>query len=45
MTKPSGKVEQYKLCDQCGQPVKPGRHKAGEYEHAQGCPKAPKRVR
>jgi hypothetical protein len=33
----------YNLCTQCGQPMKPGRHKPGEYEHAQGCPKAPKR--
>ena len=28
-----------KVCDKCGQPIKPGRHKPGEYEHAQGCPK------
>jgi hypothetical protein len=27
-----------RLCKECGQPIKPGRHKPGEYEHAQGCP-------
>jgi len=26
-----------KLCKECGQPVKPGRHKENEYDHAQGC--------
>lgn len=35
-------METYTLCKECGQPTKPGRHKPGEYEHAQGCPKAPK---
>jgi len=30
-------------CAECGQPVKPGRHKPGEYEHAQGCPNAPRK--
>jgi hypothetical protein len=24
-------------CSDCGQPVRPGRHHPGEYEHAQGC--------
>jgi len=26
-------------CPECGQPIKPGRHKANEYEHAMGCPR------
>ena len=30
-------------CPDCGQPIKPGRHKAGEFEHARGCPRARKR--
>ena len=34
-----------KLCKECGQPIKVGRHKLHEYEHAQGCPKAPMQVR
>jgi hypothetical protein len=29
----------YKFCDACGQPIKPGRHKKNEYDHAKGCPK------
>lgn len=29
----------YKLCDGCGCPIKPGRHKPNEYDHAQGCPR------
>jgi hypothetical protein len=28
----------YKLCKDCGCPIKPGRHKPNEYDHAQGCP-------
>lgn len=28
----------YKLCVKCGQPIKPGRHKPNEYDHARGCP-------
>jgi len=31
-------AEVEKLCEKCGQPIKPGRHKADEYRHAQGCP-------
>jgi hypothetical protein len=27
----------YKLCAECGQPIKPGRHKTDEYRHASGC--------
>ena len=30
-----------RLCEECGQPTKPGRHQPGEYDHAQGCPNAP----
>lgn len=26
------------LCKSCGQPIKAGRHKPNEYEHAEGCP-------
>jgi hypothetical protein len=29
----------YKFCSGCGCPIKPGRHKANEYDHAQGCPR------
>ena len=25
-------------CSECGQPIRKGNHKPGEYEHAQGCP-------
>ena len=35
----------YKLCPECGQPMKPKgvKKKPNEYDHAQGCPLAPKR--
>jgi len=34
----------YKLCKHCGQPMKPKgiRKLIGEYDHALGCPNAPK---
>lgn len=31
-----------RVCKSCGQPLKKGRHKPGEYEHAEGCPRKPK---
>jgi hypothetical protein len=31
--------KRYAVCSECEQPIKPGRHKPGEYEHASGCPK------
>ena len=36
-----------KLCEQCGQPMLPPGVKKlpNEYDHAQGCPLAPKRKR
>ena len=32
-------------CDFCGQPIRPGINKKGEYEHASGCPLENKEVR
>ena len=34
----------YRLCEECGQPTKAGRHKPGEYDHAQGCPTRRRRL-
>lgn len=31
-----------RVCAECGQPLKRGRHKPGEYVHAEGCSRAPK---
>jgi hypothetical protein len=31
-------------CPECGQPISPGRHRPGEYEHAQGCPRNKSKV-
>ena len=36
--KPAAGAPTYRLCEKCGQPIKPGRHKLNEYDHAQGCP-------
>jgi hypothetical protein len=30
-------MKKLKLCPNCAQPIKPGRHKDGEYRHSQGC--------
>jgi len=32
-------VPPFVYCSECNQPIKPGRHKPGEYAHARGCPK------